>query len=229
MEKIIIGPATLYCADARDVLPMLPKRSIDAIITDPPHGRSLKIQRAHRVKEIRPNAISNDTEQEAKSLLSACLPELARIAKRNTAHLFWSSWRSVWMSEMISEFFPVKGCIIWHKNQFGVGYYLRASHEIAWYCHAGKPPLPERAERDVWAMPGIPRTGYQRNHVSEKPVHLMARSISLCCPAGVILDPFAGSGSTGVAALQAGHSFVGIESDPAAFNVMVSRIGRIFC
>jgi len=47
MEKIIIGNATLYRADARQVLPLLSRRGVDSIITDPPHGANLRIQRRH--------------------------------------------------------------------------------------------------------------------------------------------------------------------------------------
>lgn len=115
--------------------------------------------------------------------------------------------------------------IVWVKDVWGVGYYARPQHEIAWYCHRGEPPTPKRAESDVWLEKGIPRRNGNRKHPSEKPVGLMERSIKLCRPKpGVILDPFAGSGSTGIAALQLGHSFIGIESDKKAFDVMVERI-----
>ncbi|HMK56980.1 MAG TPA: site-specific DNA-methyltransferase [Dissulfurispiraceae bacterium] len=131
------------------------------------------------------------------------------------------------MKDLLGEYFKVKDMIVWKKDIWGVGYYSRPAHELAWLCHAGEPPLPKKAESNIWEEPGIPRRGYKRLHPSEKPLALMERSVRLCCAGrqkAVILDPCAGSGTTGIAALKAGHAFIGIEADKWHFEVMCKRI-----
>jgi DNA modification methylase len=66
-----------------------------------------------------------------------------------------------------------------------------------------------------------PRSG-NKNHPTEKPVSLMQAILSWTD--GVVLDPFMGSGSTGVACIQAGRKFIGIETDPGYFSTAVARI-----
>lgn len=80
---------------------------------------------------------------------------------------------------------------------------------------------------DVWQdhSPGIGFNAHLRLHPNEKPVPLLLKLVTLISRAGeTILDPFAGSGTTGVAALRLGRKFVGVERDPAFFNLCVERL-----
>ncbi len=85
----------------------------------------------------------------ARQLWKNFLPHAERIAKPNTAHLF-GTWKSTWIKDLLAEHFDVKGCIVWYKSTWGLGYYLRPRWELAWYCHKGKPPIPAKAMPDVW-------------------------------------------------------------------------------
>jgi site-specific DNA-methyltransferase (adenine-specific)/modification methylase len=67
-------------------------------------------------------------------------------------------------------------------------------------------------------------TNYSKEHPTQKPVKLMRWCLDLVSDAQTILDPFMGSGTTGVAALQAGRSFIGIERDPDYFEIACRRI-----
>jgi len=63
-----------------------------------------------------------------------------------------------------------------------------------------------------------------RAHLTEKPVAVMEQAVAICPPDGLVLDPFAGSGSTGVACLRAGRRFVGIEVDEHYFALACERL-----
>jgi site-specific DNA-methyltransferase (adenine-specific) len=136
--------------------------------------------------------------------------------------LFWTRWSEVWTKEILEQSLTVKSCIVWAKNMWGIGYYTRPQHEFAWYCHFGKPPLHPDPVSDLWEVPKIQAP----IHSCEKPVALMRAAIRLCEPmgGGLILDPFMGVGSTGVAAVELGRRFIGIEIDPNHFDVACKRI-----
>jgi DNA modification methylase len=207
---------TLYQGDSRDVLPSLAE--VDAIITDPPYGISLVPQRGLT------EAIQGDGRDEAKELWAVLAIEASRLAKPDTGHLFWTGWSETWTKDVLAEHFTVKSCIVWAKNMFGIGYYTRPQHEFAWYCHKGKPPLPQKPMSDLWEVPKVQAPV----HSCEKPVALMRAAIRLCEPRGdgIVLDPFMGVGATGVAAVEMGRRFVGIELDQGHFETALRRIER---
>jgi site-specific DNA-methyltransferase (adenine-specific) len=191
---------TIYHGDARLILPALGEGWADAIVSDPPYGINLQPQRG------KTKAIQNDGRREAKALWWAVTPLLAAAVKQNTASLMFGGWSEAWASDVLREWFTVKGCIVWKKNQWGIGYYLRPQWELAWYLHKGEPPVPENAVSDVWeaARESAPE------HSCQKPLPLMQRAIQFT-GGRVILDPFAGSGSTLLAAKNLGLRAVGIE------------------
>lgn len=89
---------------------------------------------------------------------------------------------------------------------------------------------PIDATRNPVYLPGLysasqPR-GKARVHITQKPVPLLTDLIRVCAPAGTVLDPFAGSGSTGVAALQSGHRFVGIELSQTNQKIAAGRLSE---
>lgn len=215
-HEILAEGVELWQGDCREVLPLVQRA--DSIITDPPYGISLVPQRGIT------KAIAGDGRQEAKDLWAFMAAEAERIAAENTAHIFWTGWSEVWTKEALAEFFTVKSCVVWAKNMWGIGYYTRPQHEMAWYCHKGKPPLPESAESDLWQMPKVQNP----IHSCEKPVELLKRCILLCerTGSGTVLDPFMGVGSTGVAAIKLGRKFIGCEIEPKYFEIALRRISE---
>jgi DNA modification methylase len=204
-------------ADCLEAMKDIPDGSIDACVTDPPYGMNLQPQRGLTL------AIAGDTRHEAKTLWSQFVPEIYRIAKPNTAHLFFGRWSETWVSEILSQWFTLKGCIVWRKNQWGIGYYLRPQWELIWYCHKGTPHVPDVAISDVWDFP-------RENapiHSCQKPVDLMRHAVTFAAPeGGSVVDPFAGVGSTGVACAIEGREFIGIEVDQEYAEVARARISR---
>lgn len=210
-----IGGATLYNGDARLILPHI--TGFDRVVTDPPYGISLVPQRAIT------KAIANDGRGEAKALWRETIHAIYPRLPDDSAHIFWTGWTETWTKELLAEWFTVKSCIVWAKNVWGIGYYTRPQHEFAWYCHKGKPPLPDVPDSDLWSVPKIQAPV----HSCEKPVDLLSRCIRLV-GGGVILDPFMGVGTTGQAAVKAGKSFIGIELDPHYFEVACDRIRKAY-
>lgn len=208
---------TLYQGDCLDYLRTLPSESVDAIVTDPPYGMNLQPQRQ------KTKAIRGDVRREAMSLWWATVPVLHRVAKNDTAHFFFGRWSETWAQEVLSQWFTVKGCVVWRKNQWGIGYYLRPQWELIWYCHKGTPPVPVKADSDVWDA----KRESSPVHSCQKPVDLLERAVKYVCPtAATVLDPFMGVGTTGVACMRGGYNFIGCEIDPAYFSVAESRIAQ---
>jgi len=209
---------TLYEGDCLEVMATLPAESVDAVVTDPPYGIDLRPQRG------RTKPIVGDGKKEARELWERFVPEVYRLAKPNTAHIFFAGWSEAWVPQLLAQWFTVKACIVWVKNVWGIGYYTRPQHEFMWYCHKGSPPVPAKAESDVWDF----RKVVAPRHSCEKPVALLRRAVRFVSqPGGVILDPFAGSGTTLQAAVEEGRSVIGIEIDPDYCRMVRERMAVV--
>ncbi len=216
VRKEVIGSCTLYQGSCLDVLPSL-TGSFDSMVTDPPYGIDLKPQRGLT------KAIEGDGRAEAQELWASMLSAAVPLLNPNTGHLFWTGWSETWTKELLAQHFTVKSCVVWAKNMWGIGYYTRPQHEFAWYCHLGKPPLPDEADSDLWQMQKIQAP----IHSCEKPVPLLQRSIKLA-GGDSILDPFMGVGPSAVAAQKMGKRYVGIELDAGYFEIACERVERAF-
>jgi len=205
----------IYCGDCLEILPLIPEGSVDLVVTDPPYGINLMPQRGKTL------SIQNDKIGEASRLWFDVVPELHRLLRNNTAGIVFGRWSELWAKEMLDNWFNVKGCICWKKNNFGIGYYLRPQWELAWYIHKGKPPCPTNAISDVWEFDKIQAP----IHSCQKPIKLIEQAISFCGD-GIVLDPFLGSGTTAVAAKQLGRKFIGIEIEPKYCEIAKQRLAQ---
>lgn len=122
-----------------------------------------------------------------------------------------------------------RGVIVWDKgtsrNQPGR---FRNDCEYVVWCSNGDLPIDWKAAKGIKAMPGVYHVPMvnpkQRFHQTEKPVELLERLLAICPPGGTVLDAFMGSGSTGVAAVRTGRSFIGMELSDQYFEIASSRI-----
>lgn len=233
----------LHHGDALAVLPTIEPASIDAVITDPPYNSGGRTASERRGQSAMDKYVSGGSKVETtladftgdnrdqrgflawlSLILSGCLA-----AARPGAHLLvFSDWRQV---PVVSDAVQAagwtwQGTLVWHKpiSRPRRGGFKSAAEYILWGT-SGR----FDATREVY-LPGVfsasqPR-GRQRRHITQKPVDgLLDELVQICPPGGIVLDPFTGSGSTGVAALQAGRSFVGIELSGHYHHVAAERLG----
>lgn len=189
-----IGLATLYLGDCREVFPTLPK--VDAVITDPPYGLGKKMQGGTwgAKPEFKEMVVWDNAAPEVGFLLE--LINAAGLA------VFWGG-----------NYYglpPTRCWLVWDKQN---AVPTMADCEIAWTS------LDANTKRI-----SLPVGRVENGHPSEKPLRLMEWTLQTVKATGVVLDPFMGSGTTGVAAVRMGLKFIGIEREPKYFDIACKRI-----
>lgn len=199
-----IGDCTLYLGDCREVLPTLGK--VDAVVTDPPYG----IGHVHSGK-----AAGKWTKANSKPIVMDAEPFDPRPFLIAPAAMFGA--------DHFAEHLPNGGIFhVWDKECGRSGRNDSFSDaELFWTSWPGK----RRVIRYMWKGLQVehPAHDQERFHPTQKPVAVMA-AILAQTPPGVILDPFMGSGTTGVACVQLGRAFIGIEVDSTHFATACRRI-----
>jgi site-specific DNA-methyltransferase (adenine-specific) len=196
-----IGGATLYLGDCMGVLPTLGR--VDAVITDPPYGigASAGTGKYGRLKI----EVGQDLGWDK------CVP-----AEETLRAVVSAGERAVVFGGNYFGLAPSRNFLIWDK---GAGFKNRdfAECEMAW-CSWD-------ANARVLTYDPLARGDYRdKQHPTQKPVAVMAWAIQHAGKADLILDPYMGSGSTGVAAIQLGRKFIGIEREPKYFDIACRRI-----
>lgn len=212
-----IGPATLYLGDCREILPTLGK--VDAVVTDPPYGISYRTN--HRKRSAAPEMLRGDDDAPLWFL-----PLAESILGDGGAFYVCTRFdvAAEWSAAIKSCGLEMKTTIIWDKTNHTagdlVGDYGNQT-ELVLFAHRGDHVLRNGRDVNLWRIPRPPAS----DHPTPKPVDLMARMIRNSSDQGdIILDPFMGSGATGVAALKMGRRFIGIELEPKYFELSLRRI-----
>lgn len=201
MECVRIGRATLYRDDCRFVVPHLPP--VDALITDPPYGIGASskkfINGTSKTKKDYYADVCWDTEPVDQALLD-------QVRGQAPVQIIWGG-----------NYFklpPSRCFLIWDKTIHGNSY---ADCEFAW--------TNMDACARIKALNMVAANLDGRVHPTQKPIALMEWCIEQCkTKPQTILDPFMGSGTTGVAAVRMGRNFIGIERDPEYFAQACKRI-----
>lgn len=198
MRKEVIGAATLYLADCREVLPTLAK--VGAIVTDPPYGLGDKWQggKAHTKARWKLNDGGGNMGWDAKT--HDAVPGLPALADQCI----------VWGGHLYA-LPPARGWLVWDKI---VRNFTSGHCELAWTT------LDQPVRAFNYAHGELASEG--KFHPTQKPVPLMTWCIAMT--SGEVLDPFMGGGSTGVACMGLERPFVGIEVDPRYFDIACRRI-----
>lgn len=205
VEPIIIGDCQLYLGDCLEILPTLGK--VEAVVTDPPYGMSF--QSNHR--RISHNKIDNDHSDDL--LIWAIHIEVS-----HSKYIF-CRW------DNLSSVKKPKSLITWVKNNWSMGdlehEHARQTEVILFYPSEGH-YFPTGRPQDV--IRGV-RTDNEL-HPTQKPLQLMQHIVKWT--AGTVLDPFMGSGTTGVACAKMGRKFIGIEIEPKYFDIACKRIEEAY-
>jgi DNA modification methylase len=205
-----IGDAVLYLGDCRDILPTLGK--VDAVVTDPPYGIS---HASNHGASWQKTTIQNDETTEARDWVVEWCGERPSV--------FFGTWKTPPTAN-------ARACVVWDKGPaFGMGDLSmpwKPSFELAyiggrgWEGSRGEGVL--RGEVVVsWESKG-------RVHPHQKPAWLVEHFVLRVPKAETILDPFMGSGTTGVACAKLGRKFIGIEIEPKYFDIACRRIEQAY-
>lgn len=238
-EKVVIGNAELWHGDALEVLNALPEGFCDGVITDPPYssGGAFKGDRAIDTKSKYLSSSSGNHEktvdfggdsrdQRAFHFWSTLWAAAAlRVAKPGAPALFFTDWRQLPVSTdyLQAGGWIWRGVVPWVKKTYRpqMGRFGAQCEYVVWGS-AGAMPI----DRGVGCLPGFFEFSYpsERQHVTQKPVDLMEAMVGIVEPQGLVLDPFMGAGTTGVAAVQTGRRFIGVEQNRTYFDIACERI-----
>lgn len=186
----------LFCGDCLEIMPTISK--VDAVVTDPPYGLGKKWTGGTWFTK---GVYEND-------------------------NIEWDfEAKQEWIEAMLSLDIPA---VIWGGNYF----IMPASR--CWLSWEKNDNMPTMADFELaWTNLDRPskrfiarRNGWERRHPTEKPLALMEWCLSFLPDAVTILDPFMGSGTTGVACVNLGRNFIGIEKDPQYFEIAKERIAE---
>ncbi len=208
-----IGDATLYLGNCLEILPTLPK--VDAVITDPPYGigadkgkKGSRPFKGGKPVEMAYHPENNwDNERPNPELLKTVVN-----AGKNAI---------VWGGNYFADCFAPQGKWLWWDKCQTMPTY--GDGELAWTNLSGTTP-----KKFVWANNKIFADKVERHHPTQKPVELIWWCVSLVPDAETILDPFMGSGTTGVACANLGRKFIGIEIEPKYFEIACERIDNAY-
>lgn len=222
-----------------DVLRQMPDASVDAIVADPPYSSGGASAAARQLDPAKKYMQKGQTKQwasfggdtrDARSFLAWAvlwLTECYRVAKIGAPICVFTDWRQLPATTDAVQCadFTWRGIAVWDKTNGARRQMGRFSAQAEYVVWGSKGPLPQH--QDVGCLPGVFRVANpkkDKHHMTGKPTEVM-RQIARICPAGgVILDPLAGSGSTGVGALLEGRRFIGIEREAHYHAVAQSRL-----
>jgi site-specific DNA-methyltransferase (adenine-specific) len=231
---------TLHVGDALSVLRELPGGSVDAVIADPPYSSGGTTAAARTNQTTRHKYVSSDAshtlpsfagdqrDQRSFSFWSTLwLAECLRLTKPRGICLVFTDWRQLpaTTDALQAAGWVWRGLVIWHKPGARPhrGRFANAAEYLVWGSsgHLGARPLAP-------CLPGLfsipaPR-GVERVHIAQKPVALLRQLIGITARGATVLDPYMGSGTTGVAAVTEGRRFIGIDQDEAVATGARDRI-----
>lgn len=230
------GAATLICGEAIDVLRGVPAGSMGALLCDPPYSsgglhagdrtastvsKYVQGEDRHRYRDFG----GDNRDQRSYLAWSAVWLDLARRAVRPSGLCgVFSDWRQlpITTDAVQAGGWIWRGIVPWDKTERvrpQLGRYRNQAEYLVWGS-SGKRPIAGRV------APGVVRATVPGNkvHLAQKPVELMCELLGIMD--GPVLDPFAGSGTVGVACLELGLPYLGIEADPHFFEVACVRLAQ---
>jgi site-specific DNA-methyltransferase (adenine-specific) len=208
--------------DCLELMKGIPDGSVDMVLTDPPYGMDYQSNR--RVVSQKFVKIENDKTLE---WVDEFVDQCHRVMKNDSALYFFCSWHNMdFFKVAIERKFKLKNILVWVKNNHGSGD-LKAGyapkHEFIFYAHKGRSLFREKRIPDVLEFPKIHSS--KLVHPTEKNIDMLELLAKQNSDVGqVVLDPFMGSGTTGVACVNTGRKFIGIEMDDGYFEIARKRI-----
>ncbi|OCI31067.1 DNA-methyltransferase [Oerskovia enterophila] len=218
--------AALYRGDALQVLAALPSGSVDAVVSDPPYSSGGMV-RGDRMQGTHAKYVQSD---------SSARDNIAAFSGDNRDQRAYAYWSALWMGEALRTTKPGgiilaftdwrqlpstadaiqaggwiwRGIVPWVKPNARPqsGRFTAQAEYVAWGSNG---PLP--VDYSAAVLPGFYQASppREREHITQKPVDVMRSLVKICPEDGTVLDPFMGSGTTGVAAMLERRRFIGVE------------------
>jgi DNA modification methylase len=216
------GRVDLYLGDCLDILPPLCAKAAPRImVTDPPYssgGFQETGKSAGGIGTRAGDAIESDTMSS-----EGYVHMIRRIVRASNSHAVYifTDWRMWGFTREAAELggHRVRSMIVWAKPSGGMGARWTPQHELILWAARVRSASGKGSSGNVLSFG---RSG-NTQHPTEKPLELMTKIIATAEP-GIVIDPFMGSGTTGVAAIRQDRKFIGIELDPVHFATAVERI-----
>ncbi len=216
------GSVTLYRGDCLKILPTLEAGSVDAVVTDPPYGIGFKY------------ATGTEVSSNPQDYAAFVLPAIAHCRIKSKPGAFFAVWQTAlnfrhfwtWFGDGIRIYAAAKNFVQLRKTPINYAF----DPVVMWY-QPGDPLRPEKPPRSVDFFvantAGIisDTTRLEKAHPCPRPLDAVVEVVrNFTLPEGTILDPFTGSGTAGVACVNTGRKFIGIELDEGYFQIAVKRI-----
>ena len=240
-KEVLDGAArwSIEQGNALAALSEMPSGCVDAVIADPPYS-SGGMYRGDRAQDTttkytntgqalqRPDFAGDNRDQRSYAFWSALwMAEALRVAKPGAVFCCFTDWRQLptTTDAIQAGGWVWRGVVPWDKTEGirpSMGRFASQCEYVVWGTAGGREP-----HQDVGCLPGIVRAfpkPSEKHHITGKPVEVLRALARIAPPDGVVLDPFAGGGSTGCGALLEGRRFIGFELVPECVEVSRERL-----
>jgi DNA modification methylase len=244
-DRWLLGDHVLVCGDALSPDAygrLMGGEKARMVITDPPYNVAIPGNVSGKGKVVHEDfamASGEMTEAEFAAFLTTACGQMANNSTDGSIHFIFMDWRHIdtLLAAGKGVYTELKNLVVWNKDNGGMGHLYRSKHELVAVfkygtaAHVNNVALGKhgRYRTNVWNYPGVNtlRAGRDEElamHPTVKPVRLLADAMLDCSDRGdLILDPFAGSGSTIIAAERTGRRARAIELEPKYVDVAIAR------
>ena len=224
---------TLQHGDCLELMNQIPSNSIDLVVTDPPY--SMKHSKGGCTNNKMKNSWTGKLKAGNKVIdfdadikFSEWLPEVYRVLKNKSHCYIFCNDKNI--QDLLNEAtrcgFKESNILVWIKNNATPNRYYMKNLEFVLFLYKGNAkPINNMGSKCAVEVKNI--TGKSKLHSTQKPVELLEMYIrNSSAEDEIVLDPFMGSGSTGVACINTGRKFIGLELDKGYFDIAVKRIAE---
>ena len=234
---------TLLCGDCLELIESIPDGSVDMVLSDPPYSsgglfagdrKRSTVEKYYNEEyngaaRFRSFSGDNMDQRSFTEFMRMVLAKARRKSRPGALAAIFADWRNLpaLTDALQAAGWVWRGVVVWDKgtSRNQPGRFRPDCEYIAWGSNGGLPvdwTPGSRALPGCYHVPGV--NTRQKHHQTEKPVQLLEKLLAICPEGGTVLDPFMGSGSTGVACVNTGRSFAGMELDPGYFETAKRRI-----
>lgn len=214
----------LACRDAVTWLHSLPDASVDLIVTDPPYESLEKHRAVGTTTRLKNSKASSNRWFDIfpNERFEELFVELYRVLRKDRHFYLYCDAETMFVAKPIAEQcgFRFWKPLVWDKRKIGMGYHYRARYEFILFFEKGKRKLNDLGLADIIEEPRV-----YRGYPAEKPVPVSQVLITQSTqPGELVIDPFMGSGSVGVAAITEKRSFLGNDLCDEAVDITRGRL-----